>query len=86
MNGTKVRWVLLYRTPTKWRISVAEVPDAIACGDLPDTPPDAPIEVAQHDLEAHLRRHWNFTGELTWSQTEPDSWAAEPTPSTENVR
>jgi len=83
VNNSKVRWVLLHRTSANWRITVAEIPDAIACGELPDMPPDASIEVAQRGFEAHLlRRRWDFTGELTWHQTEPDCWAAEPTPST----
>jgi hypothetical protein len=79
MTQVDIKYVLLYRTPREWRITVCEIPDAMACGDLPDTPPDAPIEVAQRDLLEHLRRYWNFTGELTWQQTKPDRWAAEPT-------
>ncbi|MGW9198728.1 hypothetical protein [Micromonospora chersina] len=78
MNGI-VKHVLLYRTPQRWRISVMETPEAIGCGDLPDTPPDAPIEVAQQDLIDHLRRHWNFTGQLTWREQRPDRWIATPT-------
>ena len=77
MNGA-VQHVLLYRTPQQWRITVSESPAAMACGALPDTPPDAPIDVAQEALLDHLRQHWNFKGQLTWRQTKPDSWIAEP--------
>ncbi|MEU4778062.1 hypothetical protein [Micromonospora sp. NPDC023633] len=76
-----VQQVLLYRTPDRWRISVWETPEAIGCGDLPDTPPGAPIEAAQQDLLAHLRRHWHFTGQLTWREERPDRWVATPTTS-----
>jgi hypothetical protein len=58
MNGV-VQQVLLYRTPQQWRISVWETPEAVACGALPDTAPDAAIEVAQQDLLEHLRQQWN---------------------------
>jgi hypothetical protein len=81
VNPANIQFVLLYRTPTEWRISVSEEPGGFGCGSLPDTPPDAPIETAQQDMLDHLRRHWNFTGDLTWQQTKPDWWAAEPTPS-----
>jgi hypothetical protein len=76
---TQINYVLLYRTPDRWRITVAEIPNAIGCGALHDTPPDAPIEVAQQELLEMLRRSWDFTGQLTWTQTAPDWWAAEPT-------
>ncbi|GIH05705.1 hypothetical protein Rhe02_37720 [Rhizocola hellebori] len=76
MNRPAVKYVLLYRTPTRWRISVAEIPDAFGCGHLPGTAPDVPVEDAQQDLLRHLRRHWQFTGGLSWEQTGPDSWAA----------
>ncbi|MFC4068646.1 hypothetical protein [Actinoplanes subglobosus] len=75
----QIKHILLYRTPDRWRISVTEEDDAIGCGGLPGTAADAPIEVAQQDLLDHLRRHWGFTGDLSWHETEPDWWAAEPT-------
>jgi hypothetical protein len=78
MAQVDIKYVLLYRTPRAWRITVCEIPDAMACGALPNTPPQAPIEVAQRDLLEHLRVCWGFAGELTWHQTEPDGWAAEP--------
>jgi hypothetical protein len=79
MNQPDIKYVLLYRTPRCWRITVSEEPGGLGCGELPGTPPDASIEVAQQNLLDHLRRHWNFTSELTWQQTQPDWWAAEPT-------
>ncbi len=85
MNQGVIEYVLLYRTPQRWRISVNEIPNAMKCGDLPDTPPDAPIEVAQRDLHEHLRRYWNFTGHLTWRQTKPDWWTAQAHPSPGNT-
>jgi len=74
-----VQQVLLYRTPQRWRISVWELPEGVGCGALPDTPPDAPVEAAQQDLLEHLRRHWNFKGQLTWREERPDWWVATPT-------
>lgn len=76
MNGA-VKYVVLYRTPERWRISVFA--NGIACGALPDTPPDTPVEAAQQDLLDHLRRHWNFRGQLTWREERPDWWVATPT-------
>jgi hypothetical protein len=77
--NSQIKYVLLYRTPTEWRISVAEEGGAIACGALDDTASDASAEAAQQEMLDHLRRHWDFTGELTWHETTPDRWAAEPT-------
>jgi hypothetical protein len=74
----QIKWVLLYRTGHCWRISVAGEADGIGCGALPDTAPDAPAETAQQDMLEHLRRHWNFTGELVWHEIEPGHWAGEP--------
>jgi hypothetical protein len=75
----QIKHVLLYRTTARWRISVTEEDGALRCGALPNTSPDAPTEVAQQDMLNHLRRHWDFTGELSWQETQPDWWAAEPT-------
>jgi hypothetical protein len=76
--SSQIKWVLLYRTPGRWRISVAEESGAIACGDLPDTAPDVPAGIARQDMLDHLRRYWNFAGELTWHELEPGRLAAEP--------
>ncbi|GII24643.1 hypothetical protein [Planosporangium mesophilum] len=80
MSEAGIQHVVLYRTPKGWRVSVTEIPGAIGCGVLPDTPQDAPIEIAQDDLLQYLRQYWNFEGTLTWQQTEPNWWAAEPGP------
>jgi hypothetical protein len=66
MSEIDIDYVLLYRTRDRWRINVTEAPKAIACGYLPGTPADAPVEVAQQELLEHLREHWNFTGQLAW--------------------
>ncbi|BEL05545.1 hypothetical protein Q0Z83_037360 [Actinoplanes sichuanensis] len=76
----EIKYVLLYRTPSRWRISIVEADGSMGCGALPDTAPDVPAEVAQQDMLDHLRRHWDFAGELTWQETKPDWWAAEPVP------
>jgi hypothetical protein len=78
MHNTAIRWVLLYRTPDHWRISVNQLPGTIAADALPDTAPDAPIEIARRDLSQHLRRHWNLTGQLRWRRIGSDQWAAQP--------
>ncbi|WP_157751315.1 hypothetical protein [Actinoplanes derwentensis] len=70
--------VLLYRTPACWRISVGAANGATICGGLPGTAPDAPAGVAQRDTLDHLCRTWGFTGELTWQETNPGWWSAEP--------
>ncbi|NJC70825.1 hypothetical protein HC031_14025 [Planosporangium thailandense] len=78
MNQVDIKYVVLYRTPRCWRVSVfEEPPGGIGCGELPGTSPDAAVEIAQRDLLEYLRREWNFTGELAWEQTKPDWWAAE---------
>lgn len=77
-NQVGIEHVLLYRTPECWLFSVYQEPGGIACGDLPDTSPDAPVEVAQQNLLRHLHSDWGFTGQLTWQETKPDWWAAEP--------
>jgi hypothetical protein len=73
-----IEHVLLYRTPECWLFSIYQEPGGISSGELADTSPDAPVEVAQQDLVKHLRSTWQFTGPLTWEQTKPDWWAAEP--------
>jgi hypothetical protein len=77
-NQVDIEHVLLYRTPECWLFSIYQEPGGITSGELADTSPDAPVEVAQQDLLAHLRGTWQFTGQLTWEQTKPDWWAAEP--------
>lgn len=83
MTTVDIRWALLRRTAQEWRISITGTSHGTTCGKLPDTPPDAPIEEAQRDLERHLRRYWTVSGELTWRQTEPDCWTAEHQPPSE---
>ena len=80
MNDAPIEHVLLHRAPTEWRITVHQGAAGIACGALPDTPPDAPAHVARADLAEHLRRHWGFTNRLAWQETEPDWWSARPRP------
>jgi hypothetical protein len=57
---------------------VTEDDGTIGCGALPNTAPDAPAEVAQQDMLNHLRRHWDFTGELTWQK--PNRTGGPPSP------
>jgi hypothetical protein len=64
-------------SPERWRISVFA--KSIACGALPDTPPDTSVDIAQQDLLDYLRRYWNFRGQMELQEGKPDWWTATPT-------
>lgn len=75
-----VAFVLLVRSPSGWRTTVAEVPEARACGMLADVPADAPFEQARRRFEGLLRESWGVTDPVMWTRIKPDWWAAEMVP------
>jgi len=66
VSQVEVSYVLLHRTPKGWRTTVAEIPTALACGELKETPGDAPFEVAAAEFEQYVRRHWRVSQQLVW--------------------
>jgi hypothetical protein len=77
MRDVGVRYVLLYRTSRDWRITVGEIPDAMACGSLPKTPATEPFEVAAREFEAILRAQYALDSPVKWEQMRPDWWGAD---------
>ena len=77
MRDVGVRYVLLYRTSRNWRITIGEIPEALACGHLPVTSPTEPFEVAADEFEAILRDEYALETPLRWEQMKPDWWGAD---------
>jgi hypothetical protein len=69
----QVKYVLLYRTPSEWRITVGTA-DELACGALEAVDASAPFHEAVLEFEALLKREWEFDGPLAWDELKPDWW------------
>jgi hypothetical protein len=69
-----IRYVLLNRRKDRWSLSIAEVPDALACGPL-QTPVDQPLEVAQAEVQELLRTAYGLDLDLVW-EDRGDGWHA----------
>jgi hypothetical protein len=74
---TGIGSVLLSSTPRRWRFTVLEDPDAVACGDLPDLPASAPFEVAEARFREVLLEAYGVTVRPTWQESKPGWWGAE---------
>lgn len=77
MSTPAVAYVLLYRDERGWRTTVSELPEAKACGMLPNTPADAPFDAAAAEFEVSLRRDYGLSHSLTWREIRPNWWGAD---------
>ena len=73
-------YLILYRTPKRWRTTVAESPKALACGALRRTSASASKEDAVAEFEELLSAHYGVAGPRVWRKTKPDWWVAEVVP------
>ena len=76
MERPGIRYVLLYSTPERWRFTVGEDPDAMACGDL-DISPEAAFEEAEQEFRKHIERHWGHRIDPDWQESKPEWWGAD---------
>ncbi|HEY1179772.1 MAG TPA: hypothetical protein VGF17_26760 [Phytomonospora sp.] len=79
VNPESIHYLILYRTPDRWRTSVGG-PAGLACGGLPESPADAPFEVAEREFRRLLVDVWGFDRPVTWRQDKPDWWSADVRP------
>lgn len=71
MSRARVRWLLLNQGRDSWRFSIAEDPEALACGRLTELPPDAPFEAARDALAQLVRVNYGIeVAEAAWKATE----------------
>ncbi|GAA2499091.1 hypothetical protein [Winogradskya humida] len=76
MKAEDVHFLILYRTPERWRTTVAG-PGGMACGGLDGTPPDAPFEEAEREFREILAEVWGVEREIAWAETRPGWWNAD---------
>ena len=77
MPRAGIKYVLLYSTPEKWRFTVGEDPDAMACGGFDDLPGDVPFERAEARFRAMIADAYGREIDPNWQEQKPGWWGAD---------
>lgn len=79
VEQTRAGFVLLYRTPRNWRITIG-VPGQLTCGALQETSAAGSFEEAAAEFTNILRADWDVRQAIDWQMIRPDWWGADLVP------